>query len=167
VLGIMDGMRARTAAAALVLAAAISLLCAGCTPMLACSGPGIPSPAVWLDASAWLAAHPGAELRACYGGRCQTVTADQPRAAQLIHVGTDEVSSRLLTVDSTAIAPLHLAIRLGLNSHTFTGGACGPVTTWGRNARLNADGTITVGRWNGEVPPPATATALPVPSVTP
>lgn len=133
------------AVGAVTVALVTTLLCAGCTPAgRACDGPGIPVPAVWVDASEWLAAHPGAEVTACYDGRYQTLPADDSGLAQLVNTSGNYKAPRALTIDSAHTATrLHISRRIALNSARFSD-PCGGGTTWGRNARLNADGTLTV-----------------------
>lgn len=46
----------------------------------ACAGPAEGPPGIQLDATPWLAAHPGASLEACLASRCATLSRDQETA---------------------------------------------------------------------------------------
>jgi hypothetical protein len=120
-----------------------SLFLAACSQPLPCSGPEIPASALWLDASAWFAAHPGDTLKACVDGRCQDVTeADSKRPVQLLPPPNTEPSKTLSLVVTDASG---LDARRDFTPvlHSFPGPCNNKY--WKTPADLTADGRLQPG----------------------
>ena len=109
-----------------------------------CHGPGIPAPAIWLDASAWFAAHHGDTLNACVDNSCRTVSeAEAKHPADLpIPLGGDGSATMHLTV--TDPSGLHVSRDFTPVRQSVTG-ACGTVSWWQTPAKLTADGRLQPG----------------------
>lgn len=71
--------KARAALAAVGLVAAVALGTSGCTEPRVCAGPMIPTPAAYVDATPWLAAHATGTVTACDGRQCATINTATPR----------------------------------------------------------------------------------------
>lgn len=124
-------------------------------PSRTCAGPGVPSPAVFLDASPWLVVHPGGSLRACYAGRCETVTATR-QPVQLLQVDGLYGTRQRLTVSINGSRARRLVDEKVALKRITTHGPCGSIDYWGLNARVAADGTVTALGWSGSYLQPAT-----------
>jgi len=140
--------------AVLALTITAGLLGAGCTEQV-CAGPAQLVPAVFLDASPWLAAHPDAQLRACYGsGPCRTLTHGSDSQAQLPIGSGGWHGAHVLTIQSTdAAAPVHVERQVTLHE-VISGQGCARTDAIGENVVLNANGTLTLRGWSGQVLPP-------------
>lgn len=159
-------MLVRRIAVAAVLCLVVTSGLAGCVPA-ACSGAAAYPPGVWLDVSPWLHAHPDATLRACLDSRCVT-SAPGNEVLQLV-VPNKTFPPRTvrytLTVTSANDAELRSSTSVRLDESQVHG-PCGTQTWWSADARLSADGAVTV--WHGEpgpivptAPPPITTTSTP------
>lgn len=147
-------------AAAVVLVASI---CAGCT-FGPCAEPNIPSPAVWLDASLWLAAHPGGTLRACFAQHCQAIGIER-QPVQLVQRNSHVGRPQLLTVSTTGAGAHQLLSQSVALKHITQHGACGAIDYWGLNVRVDGTGRTEVLGWSRRYLQPATT--IPTPSPTP
>ena len=118
-------------------------LLAACSRPLPCSGPMIPVAALWLDASAWFAAHPGDTLHACVNGRCQDVAeADAKHPVQLVlPPNTDQSKTMALVVSD--VSGLHVQRDFAPVRVTISG-PCG-TSYWKTPATLTADGRLQPG----------------------
>lgn len=113
-----------------VIAVAIALAssCTGCS--VECAGAYIPVPAVWLDGSPWLAAHPGQSLRACFAEHCQIANREQV-LVQLMQGNTQLGQLEPLTVTTApADAEQLISRRVALKEFTEPGAPCGDIDTW-------------------------------------
>jgi len=121
------------------------------------------SPAVFLDASPWLSAHPHASLRACYAGRCETIDATTHEPVQLAQFHGILGTRQLLTIASQGSRPQQLINeQLSLKRKT-TPGPCGSVDYWGMNTRLSSAGKIAILGWSGSYLQPLTDIPTPGP----
>jgi hypothetical protein len=115
-----------------------------------CAGPAQFPAGVWLDPSPWLATHPDSSLTACLDGTCVTADAAATSVLQLIvpyrHSPQPGRATYTLTITSPAPKPLDVRRRVTLREGQVTG-PCGTVTWWDADARLQADGRLTV--WHG------------------
>ncbi|WP_162940121.1 hypothetical protein [Gryllotalpicola protaetiae] len=116
-----------------------------------------------MDATPWLTAHPSSEVRACYGDHCATIDASTPRPPQLIHGDGSPSQPLSLSVKAEGGPDSLVATeKIGLKKSTFTGGACGPVSSWGRIVILDAQGQLQDRGWDGRAP----LDGVPVPTPT-
>jgi hypothetical protein len=149
------------AAVAILVASA----CSGCAPR-ACAGPAMLSPAVWLDASSWLAAHPGVPLRACFDHHCQQINS-QHEPVQLRQLDTNPATPERLTISSTSPDGRTLFNDSVALKETVEHGPCGDVQFWGLNARVQHNGEVKLLGWSGHYLPPAEILTTPTPAATP
>ena len=112
---------------------------AACGRPAICHGPNIPAPALWLDASAWFARHPGDTLKACVDGRCQDVTEQQ---VQLVPPPGTEASKTLSLVVTDASG---LDVRRDFVPVPHTVSGPGDSSYWQTPATLTADGRLQPG----------------------
>lgn len=136
-------------------AVAVAATFTGCTQH-ACAGPAVLSPAVWLDASLWLAAHRGESLRACFARRCQVVDDTEREPAQLPQGNGDLGSHQRLTVSTAGIHSRQLLTRRVALKDVTEHGPCGDLHYWGMNARVESDGRVEILGWEGRFLHPAT-----------
>jgi hypothetical protein len=120
---------------------------AGCSPA-SCSPAAQYPPSVWLDASAWTAAHPSATLTACLDGTCRTVTTGETGSLQLALSSRAHVPSAgdadyelMVHSDPDGLAPIQKTVELRRASES---GACGTQSWWRADASIDAAGRLTV-----------------------
>ena len=117
------------------------LFVAACGRSPVCHLPMIPTPGMFLDASAWLAAHPGDALTACLDDRCATVNQTSPAQLQL-PAGTD--SSKPLHLTVTDASGLHASRDFAPVLHTIDNG-CGEFHWYETPGTLTAAGRLQPG----------------------
>lgn len=157
-------MRRRRSALWVIATLAVASL-TGCATGV-CAGAAQWPPGVWLDASAWLAAHPGSAITACLDGNCKHADSTTADLIQLVvpyrsPAPTSEKATYPLTITSRGSSPINVRTRVTLREFQVRS-PCGTDASWQADARLGASGRLTV--WHGsgpfppEVPHPITTT---------
>lgn len=147
-----------------VLVFVMSFALTGCSTG-ACAGAAQRSPGVWLDATAWLHAHPDASLRACLDERCMPVD----RARGLVFVmaplkkSPPQTTRYTLTLASSSSQELRVSKAVELSEFQMHG-PCGTVSWWSADARLHKDGALTTWKGDGQFQP--ASPNAPTPSAT-
>jgi len=118
------------------------LFLVACGPTI-CNGPMIPTPALWLDASAWVAAHPGDRLTACADGACQTLTEADARHPVQLPPPPRTDPAKTMTLLVTDASGLRVQRDFAPVRQTISG-AC-EVSYWKTPADLTADGRLQPG----------------------
>lgn len=150
---VAPGFRRRWSAVWAATALAVASL-TGCATQV-CNEAARWPPGVWLDASPWLAAHPGASLSACLNERCKKADAGATSVLQLIISNPARLpqpgkATYLLTVTAAGATPLKVQARVTLHRSQVRG-PCGTETWWQADARLSAAGHISI--WHGKSGP--------------
>lgn len=147
-----------------VLVFVMSFALTGCS-MGVCAGAAQQFPGVWLDATAWLRAHPDASLRACLDERC--MPADKTRGLVMVAAPLKKLPPRVtrytLTVMSTSSQELRVSKTVELSRFQVRG-PCGTISWWSANARLHKNGALTTWKGDGRFRP--ASPNVPMPSAT-